>query len=322
MALLLCLGTTQAQPNGPPVLIYGVGGRDDAAFNSLARQGARRFSDKTGINFAEAEAQGASSRAPLLRNLARERPALIIALGASMAEPVDLVCRELPGQRFAIIDALVPLPNVASIMFREEESAFLVGVAAAAVSKTGTIGFIGGRDDLVINKFADGFRQGARYQRGDIEVRIAFIARDDTGYRNLTRATDLARQQLGAGADVIFAAAGGAGQSVYQAVKQSGKLAIGVDANQNGLYPGTMLTSMLKRVDVVIENLMTDTMKGEWRAGTKVYGMKDGAVGWALDNNNRGLISPDLEARITEVQDDIVSGRLVVTPFKSLTAAR
>ena len=165
---------------------------------------------------------------------------------------MEKVAKEFPATKFAIIDAVVDLPNVQSIVFKEHEGSFLVGMAAAMASKTGKVGFVGGMDIPLIRKFALGYEEGAKYVNPKIEIFQNMTGTTPAAWNDPTRGGELARSQFDRGADVVYAAAGATGLGVLQAAKDRGRLAIGVDSNQNYLYPGTMLTSMVKRVDLAV----------------------------------------------------------------------
>jgi basic membrane protein A len=165
------------------------------------------------------------------------------------------VAKEFPKLNFVIVDMVVGLPNVQSVVFKEQEGSFLVGAMAAMASKTGKVGFVGGMDIPLIRRFQCGYEQGAKFANAKAEVFANMTGTTGAAWNDPTRGGELAKAQFAKGADVVFAAAGGTGTGVYQAAKDSGKLAIGVDSNQNHLQPGTMLTSMLKRVDVAVYNV-------------------------------------------------------------------
>ncbi|MFP5512412.1 MAG: BMP family protein, partial [Alphaproteobacteria bacterium] len=130
------------------------------------------------------------------------------------------------------------------------------------------------------------------------------------------RGAELAKSQFARGADVVFAAAGATGLGVMQAASDAGKLAIGVDSNQNHVHPGKVLTSMVKRVDVVVHDCMKSAKEGSWKAGHRVVGLKEDGVGYALDEHNRKLIGPEMEAKLEEAEKQIIAGSLAVKPYK------
>ena len=193
------------------------------------------------------------------------------------------MAKEFPSVKFAIIDAVVDLPNVQSIVFKEHEGSFLVGMAAAMASKTGKVGFVGGMDIPLIRKFALGYEEGAKYVNPRIEVFQNMTGTTPAAWNDPTRGGELARSQFDRGADVVYAAAGATGLGVLQAAKDKGQLAIGVDSNQNYIHPGTILTSMIKRVDLAVYDAFKTAKDGTWKAGVRVLGVAEGGVGYALD---------------------------------------
>jgi basic membrane protein A len=216
-----------------------------------------------------------------------------------------------------IIDSVVDLPNVQSIVFKEHEGSYLVGVLAALASKSGKVGFVGGMDIPLISRFQCGYAQGAKAANPDVEVLANMTGTTPAAWNDPTRGAELAKGQFDRGVDVVFAAAGGTGTGVYQAAKDAGKLAIGVDSNQNHLQPGTMLTSMLKRVDVAVYESAKTAKEGTWKPGVTVLGLAEGGVDWALDEHNKSLITDDMKAKVEAAKADIISGKVQVHDYMS-----
>jgi len=211
----------------------------------------------------------------------------------------------------------VGLPNVQSVVFKEQEGSFLVGAMAAMVSKTGKVGFVGGMDIPLIRRFQCGYEQGAKFANAKAEVFANMTGTTGAAWNDPTRGGELAKAQFAKGADVVFAAAGGTGVGVYQAAKDGGKLAIGVDSNQNHLQPGTMLTSMLKRVDVAVYNVSKS-----FAPGVTVLGLKEGGVDYAMDANNAKLVTADMKKRVDAAKADIISGKIKVTDYMADNACK
>jgi len=218
--------------------------------------------------------------------------------------------------KFAIIDGTVNLPNVQSINFREQESSFLCGMAAALASKTGKVGFVGGMDIPLIRKFAQGYTDGAKFVNPQAEVFQNMTGTTAAAWNDPTKGGELAKSQIGRGADVIFHASGNTGGGVMQAAKDAGKLSIGCDANQNYLHPGSVLTSAVKRVDVAVYQTIMDAKNGTWKGGPIVLGLAEDGVGYSLDEHNRTLITPAMEATLATAKADIISGKLKVAEYK------
>ena len=298
-----------------PAIVFDMGGKFDKSFNEAAYNGAERFKKEVGIAYREFEVTSEAQREQALRNMARRGSQIVVGVGFSQASGMEKVAKEFPAVKFAIVDAVVDLPNVQSIVFKEHEGSFLVGMAAAMASKTGKIGFVGGMDIPLIRKFALGYEEGARYVNPKVEVLQNMTGTTPAAWADPTRGGELARSQFDRGADVVYAAAGGTGLGVLQAAKDKGRLAIGVDSNQNYLHPGTMLTSMIKRVDLAVFEAFKTAKDGTWKPGVRVLGVAEGGVGYALDQYNRSLITPEMERRLQQARQDIVAGKIKVTDY-------
>ena len=298
-----------------PAVVYDIGSKFDKSFNEAAFTGAERFRSETGIAYREAPVSNPSMREQAVRGMARRGASVIVAVGFSQAAAVETVAKEFPDTKFTLIDMVVDLPNVQSVVFKEHEGSFLVGMAAAMATRTGKVGFIGGMDIPLIRKFALGYAEGVRHVDPSVGVFRNMTGTTPAAWRDPTRGGELARSQFDRGADVIYAAAGATGIGVYQAARDAGRFAIGVDMNQNHLHPGTMLTSMVKRVDVAVRNAFGSARDGTWKAGVQVLGLAEEGVGWALDEYNRALVTPEMEAAIDKARNDIIAGRIVVTDY-------
>ena len=313
-AVGMAVGAAQAE-DFTPAVVFDMGSKFDKSFNEAAWNGAERFKAETGIPYREFEVANPAMREQAIRNMARRGAQIVVAMGFAQAAAVEAVAREFPDTRFTLVDMVVDLPNVQSVIFREHEGSFLVGMAAAMASETDKIGFVGGMDIPLIRKFALGYVEGARYVNPDIEIYRNMTGATPAAWNDPTRGGELARSQFDRGADVVYAAAGATGIGVYQAAKDAGKLAIGVDSNQNHLHPGVMLTSMVKRVDVAVYEAFRSARDGSWKGGVQVLGLAEDGVGWALDEHNRSLVSAEMEAAIEQARRDIVAGRIVVTDY-------
>ncbi|MBC8790905.1 MAG: BMP family ABC transporter substrate-binding protein [Tagaea sp. CACIAM 22H2] len=308
---LAIAGSAAAQT--PPAVMFDIGGKFDRSFNQAAYDGAERFKKETGVTYNEFEITNTAEREQAIRNLARRGASVVIAVGFNNHAAIETVAKEFPNVKFTIIDSVVDLPNVQSVTFREHEGSFLVGMAAALTSKTGKVGFVGGMDVPIIRKFYKGYEEGAKYAKSSVEVFMNMTGTTPTAFRDPTRGAELARGQFDRGVDVVFAAAGATGTGVYQAAKDAGKFAIGVDSNQNHLHPGTMLTSMVKRVDIAVYEAMTQARAGTWKPGARALGLKEEGVGMAIDDNNKALLSADVLKRIDEARQAIIDGKITVT---------
>jgi basic membrane protein A len=298
-----------------PAVVFDMGGKFDKSFNEAAYAGAERFKKETGIAYREFEVTAEAQREQALRNMARRGSSITIGIGFSQASGVEKVAREFPNLKFAIVDAVVDLPNVQSIVFKEHEGSFLVGMAAAMASKTGKVGFVGGMDIPLIRRFALGYEEGAKYVNPKIEVFQNMTGTTPAAWNDPTRGGELARSQFDRGADVVYAAAGATGLGVLQAAKDKGRLAIGVDSNQDHIHPGTILTSMIKRVDLAVYETFKYAKEGVWKPGVVSLGVAEGGVGYSVDQYNRNLITADMEKRLQQARADIVAGKIKVTDY-------
>jgi len=317
LSLLALAALPLAAADFLPAIIYDFGGKFDRSFNQSASEGVQRFTKKTGIPVREFEIQNASQREQIMRQFAHRGATIIVAVGFTQASAVETVAGEFPDIKFAVIDGTVDLPNVESINFREQESSFLCGMAAAMATKTGVVGFVGGMDIPLIRKFALGYRAGVAYVNPKDEVIENMTGTTPAAWTNPSEGAELAKSQFGRNADVVFHAAGATGTGVMQAAADAGLLSIGCDSNQDYLHPGSVLTSAVKRVDVAVDTVFTDAMNGTWKAGPKVLGLAEHGVDYSLDEYNRKLVTPDMESRLNQAKADIISGKIVVPEYKS-----
>ena len=298
-----------------PAVVYDMGGKFDKSFNQAAFDGAELYRKETGEGYREFEPTNDAQREQAMRRLAKRGANPIVAIGFSQASAVKTVAQEFPKTRFAIIDMVVDLPNVRSVVFKEHEGSFLVGALAAMASKSAKVGFVGGMDIPLIRRFACGYVQGAKHIKGETKVYSNMTGTTPAAWNDPAKGAELAKSQFDRGADVVFAAAGGTGVGVYQAAADDDKLAIGVDSNQNYLHPGTMLTSMVKRVDVAVYNAFKAVRTGKWRSGIKVLGLAEGGVGWALDEHNQKLVDANMKVQVEALKAAIVSGEIKVHDY-------
>ena len=318
-AFSLAAGASAADPKLG--IVYDAGGKFDKSFNQSASEGATRFKKETGINFIEVQASSDTQAEQVLRGLARKNLDLIASIGFAQTQAVQKVAREFPKVHFVLIDGVAQGANINSVTFKEEEGSYLVGVAAAMASKSKKLGFIGGIDIPLIRTFACGYAQGAKAAYPKAEVSSNMVGTTAQAWNDPAKGGELARSQFERGIDVVFAVAGGSGLGVLQTAKEKGKMGIGVDSNQNYLYPGTMLTSMVKRVDNAVYESFTQMKNGTWQAGVTAKGIKEGGVDWVLDKDNRALITPEIEKRVLGARKDIIDGKVKVIDIRSTGAA-
>ena len=319
LALSAAIAGVAALPaaQAEPAVVYDAGGKFDKSFNEAAYNGIERYKKETGQSYLDFEIANDTQREQAFRRMAQKGANPIIGVGFTQASAIEKVAKEFPQLKFAIVDMVVNLPNVQSVVFKEQEGSFLAGMMAAMASKTGKVGFVGGMDVPLIRRFQCGYEQGAKHANPKVEVLANMTGTTPAAWSDPTRGGELARNQFSRGVDVVFAAAGGTGVGVYQAAKDAGKLAIGVDSNQNHLQPGTMLTSMVKRVDVAVYNVL----KG-WKPGVQILGLKEGGVDYAADEHNAKLLTPALKGKVDAVKADIIAGKVKVADFMADNACK
>jgi basic membrane protein A len=299
-----------------PAIVYDFGGKFDRSFNQSASEGAARFAKETGVTVREFEVQNAAQREQAMQQLARRGATIIVAIGFTQASAVEKVAKQFPNIKFTVVDAVVDLPNVQSVNFREQESSFLCGMAAALASKTGKVGFVGGMDIPLIRKFALGYVEGVHYVNPTAEVFQNMTGTTPAAWGDPTKGAELAKSQFGRGADVIFHAAGATGIGVMQAAKDAGLLSIGCDSNQDYLHPGSVLTSAVKRVDVAVYKAYMAAKNGTWKPGQLVLGLAEEGVDYSYDDFNKPILTVEMKQRLDQAKADIISGKIKVSEYK------
>ncbi len=313
--LFAALSTAGFAADLKPALIYDIGGKFDKSFNEGAFHGAEKFKEDTGVDFRDFEIQNDTQREQAMRKFARDGFSPIIAIGFSQASAMEKVAAEFPNTKFGIVDMVVDKPNVQSVVFKEQEGSFLVGLMAAKASKTGKVGFVGGMDIPLIRKFACGYVQGVKYANPKAEVLQNMTGTTGAAWTDPVKGGELAKSQIDRGADVVYHAAGATGVGVLRAAADANKLGIGVDSDQDGLFPGKVLTSMLKRVDNAVYKSFSDAKAGTWKPGISVLGLKENGVGFAMDQYNKDLVTPDMKSAADAASADIVSGKIEVHDY-------
>lgn len=301
-------------------IVFDIGGKDDRSFNAAAWQGVQRAAKDLPIVLRDIEPGTPNAIEPAMRAFAERNFDLIIGVGFAQAPIMEHVAKDYPNIQFAIIDGVSKLPNVASLIFKEHEGSYLVGILAAKASRTGTIGFLGGMDIGLIHRFAKGYEEGARSVNPNIRVIENFVGVTDSAWNNPGKGKELSLAQIGKGADVIFTAAGNSGLGAFDAVEQQGKqngrathFVIGVDSNQNMVKPGFVLTSMVKRVDNAVYDIVKDVVNHQFRPGLHIFGLDKDGVGYAMDEYNNDLVSPDAREAAETAKKKIISGEIKVT---------
>jgi basic membrane protein A len=299
-----------------PAVVFDMGGKFDKSFNEGVWNGVKKFTEETGIEVMEFEVTNETQREQAMRRMVDRGATIVLGVGFAQADAISKVAADNPDVQFSIIDVgWLDAPNLRQYVFKEHEGSFLVGVAAAKASQTGKVGFVGGQDIGLISRFACGYVGGVKSILPNAEVYENMTGSTPAAWNDPARGAELTRSQIDRGADVVYHAAGGTGVGVIQAAADAGKLAIGVDSNQNGLAPGSVLTSMLKRVDVAAYETFMDAKDNAFTSGVQVLGIAEGGVDWALDDNNKSLITADIKSAIEKAKDGILSGDIVVHDF-------
>ena len=316
-AAMLAAGVAQAA-DFKPAVIYDMGGKFDKSFNEGVANGVKRFTDETGVKVMEFEVTNETQREQAMQRMVQRGATIVLGVGFAQADAINKVAGENPDRQFSIIDVFwLDRPNLRQYNFKEHEGSYLVGVAAALSSKTGKVGFVGGMDIPLIRKFACGYVQGVKSVSDKIEVLQNMTGTTPAAWNDPTKGAELTQGQIDRGADVVYHAAGGTGMGVIRAAADAGKLAIGVDSNQNHVAPGTVLTSMVKRVDVAAYQTFKDAMDGKFSAGIRTLGLKEGGVDWALDEHNAKLVSGDVKAKVEKAKAAIIAGGIKVHNYES-----
>jgi basic membrane protein A len=314
-------------------IVFDIGGKDDRSFNAAAWAGVKCAETGTlpdgktpcgkpalGIVLRDVEPGNPTSIEPAMRAFAERGYDLIIGVGFAQGPIMELVAKDYPNIHFAIIDGVSELPNVASLLFKEHEGSYLVGILAAKTTKTNVLGFVGGMDIPLIHRFEKGYEEGAKSVNPNIRIVQNYVGVTDAAWNNPGKGKELSLAQIGKGADVIFTAAGNSGLGAFDAVEQYGKVngrathfVIGVDSNQNMVKPGFVLTSMVKRVDNAVYDIVKLVVEKKFQAGFHVFGLESDGVGYVIDPYNKDLISPEAIQAAEEAKKKIIAGQIRVT---------
>jgi len=311
-ALVISSAAALAEPG----LIIDLGGKFDKSFNEAAYNGAQRWVAETGGTYIETELQSEAQREQNMRKMAERGANPIVVLGFANASTLEKVAPDYPDTKFTIVDMVVDAPNVRSIVYAEHEGSYLVGMLAAMASKTGTVGFVGGMDIPLIRKFACGYVQGVKAVNPDATVIQNMTGTTPAAWNDPVKGGELTRTQISQGADVVYAAAGGTGVGVLQAAADASILSVGVDSNQNYMHPGSVLTSMIKRVDNATYETFVNGVES-FESGVSLMNLAAEGVGYALDEHNQSLIDQEMVAAVDAAKAMIISGELTVHDYMS-----
>ncbi|WP_420006829.1 BMP family lipoprotein [Arenibacterium sp. LLYu02] len=296
------------------------GGLGDQSFNDMIHEGLKRAEADMDVSFVVIQPRAVSDFQSSLIRAAGQNFDLVLGATFDMIDPMKAAAEAFPAQKFGIIDVgSEPLaPNVFGAVAKDWEGSFMVGIAAALTSKTGTIGFVGGKDIPVIHRFFNGYYYGAKLVKPEVNV----LERYSGSFTDPAAGKEYALALVNNASDINYAVASLTGAGVIDAAKSTGTFAIGVDANQNGLAPGTVLTSMMKRVDNLAYDIVKSVVDGSFEGGVnKQYGLKEGGVEAAMDVNNAGLISAETLKIMDEMKAKVISGEIVVPNYIELDTA-
>ena len=303
-------------------VVFDLGGRGDKSFNDGAYLGAERAEKELGVRVRFIEPGEGSDRESGLRLLAAEGMDLVIGVGFIFTDDLTQLAKEYPKTDFAGVDyslatdstgTVIPPPlNLAALKFREEQGSFLVGALAALVGKSKKVGFVGGMDFPLIQKFEMGYKAGVKAVCPDCQVISQYAGVTPEAFRNPGKGKELALSQYQQGVNVIFHASGSTGLGVFEAARQTSKLAIGVDADQYNEAPGYVLTSMVKGVDNAVFDAIRRVKENRFRGGVYEYGLAEGGVGYVYDANNATLIPDSVRTRLEQLKQQIIEGKIVV----------
>ena len=300
--------TTEAKPLKVGIVL-SIGGLGDESFNDSAFRGLEMAQKDLGIEFKYVEPASPSEDEGYLREYAEAGYDLVIATGFLMKDATEKVAKDFPDVKFALIDEVSALPNVASLLFAEDQGSFLVGALAAMMSKTGNVGFVGGMEIPLTQKFQKGYEMGAKYVNPSIKVGSLYTSGSNP-FTDPVRGKENALSLIKQGADVVYHAAGGTGVGVIEAAKESKVFAIGVDSNQDGLAQGTVLTSMIKNVDIAVYNTIKAVKEGTFKAGEQRLGVAEGGVGTTDFEFTKDIIGAENIAKLEQIRKDIIDGKI------------
>ncbi len=298
-------------------LVFDVGGRGDKSFNDAAYAGLERAQKELGIEFTTLETGEGADREAALRQLAAGGSQLVFGVGFLFSDDIRRLAEEFPDVKFACVDYTVQdgevlPPNLVALKFREEQGSYLVGALAALLSRTHTVGFVGGMEIPLIKKFEAGYRAGVEKAAPGTKVLVKYAGTTGTAFKDPTKGKELALSEYHQGADIIFHAAGSTGLGVFEAARELNRLAIGVDADQWDEAPGVVVTSMVKRVDNAVFDTIKQVQEGHWSGGVHVFGLAEHGVGWVYDARNRHMIPDPVRATVDSLEAEIVSGAIEV----------
>lgn len=298
-------------------LVFDVGGRDDKSFNDAAWRGLQWAKRDYGVEVITIEPSDGADREAALRQLAARKVDLVVGVGFIFSADLEKLARQFPDVAFAGVDysptdpAAIP-PNLAGLRFREHEGSFVVGVIAGMTTRSKVVGFVGGMKIPLIRKFEAGYEAGVKHVCPTCKVLGAYAGTEPKAFADPMLGQELASAQFDRGADVIYHASGKTGAGVLAAARERRKLAIGVDSDQFHEAPCCVLTSMIKRVDVAVHEVVGDVVHGRFHGGLRELGLAEDGVGFVADGNNAHLLRDEVAARARELSAQIIAGKIQV----------
>ncbi|MGL5000306.1 MAG: BMP family lipoprotein [Cetobacterium sp.] len=292
-------------------IVLSTGGLGDKSFNDSAYRGLEMAKKDLGIEFKYVEPESALEDEDYLREYADADYDFIIGVGFPMKDAIENVSRDYPDTKFAMIDNTTTESNVKNLLFKEDEGSFLMGALAAMMSKNGVIGFVGAIDIPIINKFKNGYEQGAKYVNPNIKVLSSYLG-GTTAFNDPLKASEMAKMQIKQGADVLYHAAGGSGLGVLSAAKDNGVYGIGVDSDQDDFAKGTILTSMMKNVDIAVYNAVKSILDNEFKGGDFYYGLSENGVGTTDFRNTKDIIGTEKMEKLKTIIEKIKSKEITI----------
>lgn len=299
-------------------LVFDIGGRGDKSFNDAAYKGLEKAKQILGVDFEVIDPGDGSDRESALRKLASKKEiGIVFGVGFIFTDDINNIAKEFPDKKFACIDYSVTSgkeipPNISAIEFKEGEGSFLVGALAALISKTNSVGFIGGMESALIRKFESGYKQGVTYAKPECKILSGYVSVTPEGFKNPGKAKEIALSQYSNGADIIYHASGLSGLGLFEAAREKNKLSIGVDMDQFKEAPGFVLTSMVKVVDEAVFQTIKEFKENKFTGGIKTFGLKDKGVDYVYDENNKQLIPDGVKSKLDEIREKITTGEIII----------
>ena len=310
------------RPSGPLQslrvgLVFDVGGRGDKSFNDAAYAGVSRAQDRLGVRIELLEPSGAEDREASLRLFSARGFDLVIGVGFIFSTDINVVARDFPETKFACVD-YAPTPgvtipgNVVGLGFREEEGSFLVGAVAGLMTKTKHLGFVGGMDIPLIHRFEAGYRAGMKEVCAECELHVAYAGTTPEAFRDPAKGKAVAISQIASGSDIIYHASGTTGHGVFEAARDMGIKAIGVDSDQYDEMPGTVVTSMIKRVDVAVFDTIAAVGYGKFKSGMRSFGVAESGVDYVHEGPHGALVPASVKREVERLRARIARGEFTI----------